>query len=137
MRPRRSPSAPISPEPFPPFAGAADVARWRLLVFLAALAVGGTFIVAGSLKALDVEGFARDIALHKIVGPTLAAISARILIPFEIAVGAAAILGYRRRLAWVLLGGALVVFIAGTGGRGRTATPKDAAASAALRRGRP
>jgi uncharacterized membrane protein YphA (DoxX/SURF4 family) len=79
------------------------------------LAVGGIFIVAGVLKSLDVEGFARDIALHKIIGPALSAVLARVLVPFEIAVGVAAIIGYRRRLAFFLLAGSLVVFIAATG----------------------
>ena len=91
------------------------MSRLRTLTVLAcALLVGGVFIVAGTLKALDVDGFARDIALHKIIGPGLSAIAARILVPFEIAVGAAAIIGYRRRLALGLLGASLVVFIAAT-----------------------
>jgi uncharacterized membrane protein YphA (DoxX/SURF4 family) len=86
-----------------------------LVVFACALLVGGVFIVAGTLKSLDVDGFARDIALHKIIGPGLSAVAARVFVPFEIAVGAAAILGYRRRWALGLLGASLVLFIGATG----------------------
>jgi len=92
------------------------VSRLRsLVVFACALLVGGVFIVAGVLKSLDVEGFARDIALHKIIGPGLSAVAARVFVPFEIAVGAAAILGYRRRWALGLLGASLDLFIGATG----------------------
>jgi uncharacterized membrane protein YphA (DoxX/SURF4 family) len=92
------------------------VSRLRsLAVLLCALLVGGTYIVAGVLKSLDVVGFARDIALHGIIGNGLSAVAARVLIPFEIAVGAAAILGYRRRWAFVLLAASLVLFIGATG----------------------
>lgn len=86
-----------------------------VVVFLCALAVGGTFVAAGAMKSLDVEGFARDITLHKIIGPGLSAVAARVLVPFELAVGVAAILGYRRRLALGLLGLSLVVFVGATG----------------------
>lgn len=86
-----------------------------VIVALGCLAVGGTFVVAGVLKSLDVDGFARDIALHGIIGPGLSAVAARLLVPFEIVVGVAAIIGYRRRLALILLSLALIGFIAGTG----------------------
>lgn len=95
----------------------------RFAVLACALAVGGTFVVAGTLKSLDVEGFARDIALHKILGASLSAVLARVLVPFEIVAGVAAIIGYRRRLALLLLAASLVVFIAATGwawGHGNT-----------------
>jgi uncharacterized membrane protein YphA (DoxX/SURF4 family) len=86
-----------------------------LIVFACTLAVGGVFVVAGVLKSLDVVGFARDIALHKILGPGTSAVLARILVPLEIVTGLAAILGYRRRLALAVLAASLVVFIAATG----------------------
>ena len=109
------------------------------IVFLCALLVGGTFIVAGVLKSLDVEGFARDIALHGIIGPGPAWLAARLLIPLEIATGVAAIVGYRRRLALAVLLAMLVLFIGATGiawytghtegcgcfGRYAARTPKD------------
>src|SRR5262249_32384628 len=68
------------------------------------------FVVAGTLKALDVEGFARDITLHRITGPAISAVLARVLVPFEVTIGAAAIVGYRRRLALILLIASLALF---------------------------
>src|SRR5439155_8889390 len=54
-------------------------------------------------------------ALHGIVGVGMSIALARVLVPFEIVAGAAAIMGYRRRLALGLLIGALMVFIGATG----------------------
>lgn len=84
------------------------------IVFLGCLAIGGTFVVAGALKSLDVDGFARDIALHGIIGPGPSRLLARLLVPFEIAAGAAVIIGYRRRLGLALLIAALGVFAGAT-----------------------
>ncbi len=86
-----------------------------LIVVLLSLLVGGVFVVAGVLKGLDVDGFARDIMLHGIIGPGLSAVAARVLVPFEIVLGAAAIIGYRRRTALVLLILTLVFFVGATG----------------------
>ena len=87
----------------------------NLIVFLGSLIAGGAFVVAAVLKSLDVDGFAHDIALHGVVGPGLSAILARVLIPFELVLGAAAVIGYRRRLALVLLIVTLAGFIGVTG----------------------
>lgn len=84
------------------------------VVLLGSLLVGGVFVVAGVLKGLDVDGFARDITLHGILGPALSSILARVLVPFEIVVGTAVIIGYRRRLGLLLLILTLVVFTAAT-----------------------
>lgn len=86
-----------------------------VIVLLGSFIVGAVFIAAGAMKALDVNGFSRDIALHGIVGPGLAAVLARVLIPFEIVAGAAVIIGYRRRLGLALLIGSLILFIGVTG----------------------
>jgi hypothetical protein len=67
------------------------------------------------LKSLDVLGFARDIALHGVVGPGLSSIAARVLPPFEFAVGFAVIIGFFRRTGLVLLLISLVIFMAATG----------------------
>jgi uncharacterized membrane protein YphA (DoxX/SURF4 family) len=77
--------------------------------------VGGTFLAAGILKSLDVEGFARDISLHGILGPSPSRVLALFLVPFEIVAGVAALIGYRRRLALHSMLGALAVFVLATG----------------------
>ena len=85
------------------------------LIVVGSCIVGGTFVAAGLLKSLDVDGFARDIGLHGILGPGASWWLARVLVPFEIVVGAGVILGYRRRLGLALLIGALATFIGATG----------------------
>jgi uncharacterized membrane protein YphA (DoxX/SURF4 family) len=67
----------------------------------ARLALGVVFLAAGILKMADVAEFAHQIAAYGLVGPAVAAIAAPAMIA----------LGWRTRLAAILIGTLLIVFI--------------------------
>jgi uncharacterized membrane protein YphA (DoxX/SURF4 family) len=75
---------------------------------MALLAMGGVFLLAGGLKALDPEGFCELVAGYAILPASLSAVVTYTLIPFEIAVGMALLLDYRRRWA---VAGAVVLLV--------------------------
>lgn len=77
----------------------------------ARLALGGIFVAAGVLKALDVAEFARQMASYGIIGAGLAAVLAPLLIAVETTLGAALLAGWRPRLVAVLTGLLLLFFI--------------------------
>jgi uncharacterized membrane protein YphA (DoxX/SURF4 family) len=88
--------------------------RGTLLRWLPALLLGLIFLVAGLLKAADPMEFARQIGTYGIVPPNLASPLAALMIPVEIALGGALILGYRARMAAALTGALLLVFMGAT-----------------------
>ncbi|HEU5180568.1 MAG TPA: MauE/DoxX family redox-associated membrane protein [Candidatus Polarisedimenticolia bacterium] len=81
---------------------------------LPAIALGIVFLAAGILKAVDPDEFARQIATYGIVPELAARPAAYLLIPVEIALGAALVIGYRTRIAALLTSALLVVFMAAT-----------------------
>ena len=85
-----------------------------LLRALPSLALGLVFLTAGVLKAADPAEFARQIATYGIVGPGPSGPLAYLLIPLEIALGTALVVGYRTRLAAVLTGVLLLGFMGAT-----------------------
>jgi uncharacterized membrane protein YphA (DoxX/SURF4 family) len=89
--------------------------RRRLSSYLghaARLALGAVFLLAGTLKIVDVAEFARATASYGLVGARLAAVAAPIMIAIEIALAVALLTGYRTRIAAALTGLLLVAFIA-------------------------
>jgi uncharacterized membrane protein YphA (DoxX/SURF4 family) len=85
-----------------------------LLRALPSLALGLVFLAAGVLKAADPGEFARQIETYGIVGSGASAPLAYLLIPAEMALGAALLVGYRTRLAAALTGALLVTFMGAT-----------------------
>jgi len=77
----------------------------------ARLALGGIFIAAGCLKALDVAEFARQTASYGLIGAGPAAFLAPLLIALETTLGVALVAGWRPRLAAILVGMLLIFFI--------------------------
>jgi len=76
---------------------------------LALLFMAGVFLLAGALKALDPASFTEQVAKYAILPASWAPAVTYTLIPFEIAVGAALLLDYRRR--WAI--GSAVLLLAG------------------------
>jgi uncharacterized membrane protein YphA (DoxX/SURF4 family) len=89
-----------------------DTARLlRLAGHAARLALGGVFVAAGVLKALDVAEFARQTASYGLITAGWAAFLAPILIALETTLGVALLAGWRPRLAAILVGLLLLFFI--------------------------
>lgn len=85
-----------------------------LLRALPAIALGMVFLAAGILKAVDPDEFARQIATYGIIPAGGAMVFAYVLIALEIALGAALVVGYRRREAALATSALLVIFMAAT-----------------------
>ena len=66
---------------------------------LALVAIGLVFLIAGGLKALDPASFVDQIGRFRILPASLAPFAAYTLVPFEVALGAALLVDYRRRWA--------------------------------------
>ena len=85
-----------------------------LLRWLPAVALGMIFLAAGLLKAVDPAEFARQIETYGIVGGRAATVLAYLIIPLELALGTALMVGYRPRPAAAATGALLLVFMATT-----------------------
>ena len=83
----------------------------KLVRSLPGVLLGLIFLSAGLLKAADPTEFARQIGTYGIVGGSLAPALAYFLIPVEIALGAALILGVRARWAGAMGGVLLLLFM--------------------------
>jgi uncharacterized membrane protein YphA (DoxX/SURF4 family) len=83
----------------------------RITAHLARLSLGGIFLAAGVLKALDVAEFARQTAGYGLIGPGLSSLAAPFLIALETTLGVALLAGFRPRLAALFTGMLLVFFI--------------------------
>jgi uncharacterized membrane protein YphA (DoxX/SURF4 family) len=83
----------------------------RIAAHLARIALGGIFVAAGILKALDVAEFARQTAGYGLIGPGLSSLAAPFLIALETTLGVALLAGFRPRLAALCTGMLLVFFI--------------------------
>ena len=86
----------------------------RLLRSLPAVALGLIFLAAGVLKAVDPAEFARQIGTYGIVSGGAAVFLAYLIIPLELALGTALVVGYRSRLAAALTGALLLLFMGAT-----------------------
>lgn len=75
---------------------------------LALVFIGGVFILAGGLKALDPAGFTHQVAKYHFLPASLAPAVAYGLIAFEVALGTALLLDYRRRVS---VGAAVVLLV--------------------------
>ncbi|MCD6498146.1 MAG: hypothetical protein J7M25_07590 [Deltaproteobacteria bacterium] len=87
--------------------------QWLGLAISAIL--GLVFLVAGVLKVYDPTSFYVQIRGYQLVGHLPAKIAAMALPPIEVALGLAAIIGPKRKLALVGIVSMLVLFLAATG----------------------
>lgn len=98
----------------------------RLVGHLCRLGLAVVFLTAGALKMLDPEGFAKEIAQYGLLPGSLTGLFASILLPIEVAVGAALLLNFRPVLALSLATGMLVLFIGAIGFALATDQPLEA-----------
>jgi uncharacterized membrane protein YphA (DoxX/SURF4 family) len=85
-----------------------------LLRSLPGVALGLIFLAAGVLKAVDPAEFGRQIGTYEIVSGGAAVLLAYLIIPLELALGTALVVGYRTRLAASLTGVLLLLFMGAT-----------------------
>ncbi len=83
----------------------------RVLGHACRLGLALVFLLAGFLKAANPEGFGREVVEYGILSEAAAHFFAYLLLPLEIAVGAALLLDYRRELALSFASGLMVMFI--------------------------
>ena len=83
----------------------------RLTGHLCRIGLAAVFLTAGALKMLDPEGFGREVAQYGIVPESLTAVFASLLLPIEVAVGAALLINFRPVLALGMATGMLLLFI--------------------------
>lgn len=98
----------------------------RFVGHLCRLGLAVVFLTAGALKMLDPEGFAREVAQYGILPESVTGLFASILLPIEVAVGAALLLNFRPVLALSLAIGMLVLFIGAIGFALATDQPLEA-----------
>lgn len=84
----------------------------RLLVHACRLGLGGVFVYAGLVKALDVTGFAGSVANYQILPYRLNFLVAATLPYVELAAGLLLLVNRQVRSAALLLGGLNAVFMA-------------------------
>lgn len=84
----------------------------KTVLLLFRLALGGLFVYAGIVKALEPLEFAQNIRNYDLVGRSLAFIAAIVLPWLEIVAGALLIAGLWKRGAALAISGLLVFFIA-------------------------
>jgi len=85
--------------------------RNRTILLVFRLVLGGLFVYAGAVKALDPLDFAQDIRNYRLVGQSLSFIAAVVLPWLEILAGAFLIAGTWKRGAALTISGLLVFFI--------------------------
>ncbi|HKQ98646.1 MAG TPA: MauE/DoxX family redox-associated membrane protein [Candidatus Polarisedimenticolia bacterium] len=83
----------------------------RLGAHAARIALGLIFLAAGVLKMADVAEFAHQIAGYGIFGKGFAAIAAPAMIALETTLAVALLVGWRTRMAAILIGALLVFFV--------------------------
>ena len=83
-----------------------------LLTLVGRLLLGGVFLVAGGLKAFKPAEAASAVAAYKILPTQLAHIAGYALPWFEIAIGLLLIIGLSIRMAAVVSGGVMLLFVA-------------------------
>lgn len=83
----------------------------RLGAHAARIALGLIFLAAGVLKMADVAEFAHQIAGYGIFGKGFAAIAAPAMIALETTLAVALLVGWRTRIAAILIGALLLFFI--------------------------
>jgi len=82
-----------------------------LLTLVGRLLLGGVFLVAGGLKAFKPAEAASAVAAYKILPTQLAHIAGYALPWFEIAIGLLLIIGLSIRMAAVVSGGVMLLFV--------------------------
>lgn len=84
----------------------------NILTLVGRLLLGGVFLVAGGLKAFKPAEAASAVAAYKILPNQLAHIVGYALPWFEIAIGLLLIIGMSMRMAAVVSGGVMLLFVA-------------------------
>jgi len=84
--------------------------RTALLVFR--IVLGGLFVYAGAVKALEPLDFAQSVGNYRLVGPALSFLAGLVLPWLEILAGACLALGLWKRGAALVISGLLVFFVA-------------------------
>jgi len=79
-----------------------------------ALALGGVFLLAGIMKGVDPLEFARQVGTYHLVEGKAALGAAYLLIPLELALGTALVVGYRGRAAAGAAVALLILFMGAT-----------------------
>lgn len=86
--------------------------RNRAVLLVFRLVLGGLFVYAGAVKALEPLDFAQNIRNYQLVGQSLSFIAALVLPWLEILAGVFLIAGVWKRGAALVISGLLVFFIA-------------------------
>ena len=86
----------------------------EILRRLPAAALGLVFLLAGVTKGVDPLEFVRQIGTYGVVGGRAAEVTAYLLIPLELAIGTALLVGYRRRITAAGAVILLVIFMVAT-----------------------
>jgi uncharacterized membrane protein YphA (DoxX/SURF4 family) len=87
----------------------------RLLGHLCRLGLAYVFLAAGVLKGLDPEGFASEVAQYGLLPGALVIPFAYVMIPIEVAVGAALLLNFRPALTLSAATALMLIFIGAIG----------------------
>jgi len=85
--------------------------RNRTLLLALRIIVGGVFVYAGAVKALDPLDFAQNVRNFRVVGQTLSFLTALVLPWIEIFAGLLLAAGFMKRAAALLVALMLVFFI--------------------------
>jgi len=83
----------------------------RLAGHLCRLLLAAVFLTAGLLKALDPEGFAREVSSYGILAGSAATVFAYLLIPVEVAVGSALLVNFRAVSSLGIASALMLLFI--------------------------
>ncbi|HEY3174285.1 MAG TPA: MauE/DoxX family redox-associated membrane protein [Candidatus Polarisedimenticolia bacterium] len=87
----------------------------RLAGHICRVGLGYIFLASGALKSLDPEGFSGEVAQYGLLSGAFARSFAYLLIPIEVAVGAALLLNFRPALTLSAATALMVVFIGAIG----------------------
>lgn len=98
----------------------------RLVGHVCRLGLAAVFLSAGGLKMLDPEGFAKEVAQYGLLPGSMTGLFATVLLPLEVAVGAALLLNFRPALSLGLAAGMLALFIGAIGYALATNQPLEA-----------
>ena len=89
-----------------------DARAEKVIVLLLRMIVGGVFIYAGAIKAIDPAQFAKDVDNYRLLPSTAAVAAVALYLPWlEILAGTALAAGVWHRGASLLIGGMLIAFI--------------------------
>ncbi|MCK4766668.1 MAG: DoxX family membrane protein [Candidatus Aminicenantes bacterium] len=89
-----------------------DFLKSKKVLTVAQLVLGGVFIYASIGKLINPEDFMKSIGNYKILPPIMVKMTAYLLPIIELVFGVFLVLNIRPKLAAIVLGGLLIIFIA-------------------------